>query len=301
MRSRTRKTSVANAKERSENRAGWAFIAPLTTGLFLFLLFPLLFAFIVSFTDYKMYDGFNFFEFKFNFVGFQQYALALQNENFIRSMLNAVINCIGVPIGIVLAVILTNLLVKNEKGSLFFRTLYYLPTVCGAVIITFIWQWLFNLIPQWLGAKGTLNMLDDGHFMTSMIIMGVWSGLGTSVLLLYSSMKGVDKALYESAQIDGANSFNQLVHITIPSVSPVMFYVLFTGILGSFQDFARFQVMGSDSPSSYKIMPVWEIYRQVTNDGNLAQASAMAIILGLIIIAISALQFVLSKYWVNND
>jgi len=296
----TRK-ALRNQKERNENKMGWLFASPLTVGLFLFLLFPLLFAIIISFTDYKMYDGYSFFDFRFNFVGFEQYAAAFKNENFMYSMINALINCIGVPIGIFLAIILTNLLVRNEKASLFFRTLYYLPTVCGAVIITFIWQWLFTLVPQWLGMVGSLNMLDEGHFMLSMIIMGIWSGLGTSILLLYSSMKGVDKALYESAQIDGANGFNQLIHITMPSVSPVMFYVMFTGILGSFQDFARFQVMGADSPSLYKIMPVWEIYRQVTNDGNLSLASAMSIILGLIIMAISLIQFLVSKYWVNND
>ena len=198
----TRK-ALRNQKERNENKMGWLFASPLTVGLFLFLLFPLLFAIIISFTDYKMYDGYSFFDFRFNFVGFEQYAAAFKNENFMYSMINALINCIGVPIGIFLAIILTNLLVRNEKASLFFRTLYYLPTVCGAVIITFIWQWLFTLVPQWLGMVGSLNMLDEGHFMLSMIIMGIWSGLGTSILLLYSSMKGVDKALYESAQIDG--------------------------------------------------------------------------------------------------
>ncbi len=290
----------SSKKARRDSLYGYAFVAPLCTGLLLFLLFPLVFAFIVSFTDYTMYSGSNFFDFNFNFVGFAQYAKAFTNANFLRSMLNALINCIGVPVGILLSVILTNLLIGNKRGSLVFRTVYYLPTVCGAVIITFIWQWLFNLVPQWLGMQGELNMLDKSHFMLSMIIMGVWSGIGTSVLLLYSSMKGVDPALYESAQIDGANAFKRLYHITLPQISPVMFYILFTGILGSFQDFARFQVMGSNAPSLYKLMPVWEIYRQVTDAGDLALASAMGIILGVIIIAVSALQFIISRLWVKN-
>lgn len=137
--------------------------------------------------------------------------------------------------------------------------------------------------------------------MLSMIIMGVWSGIGTSVLLLYSSMNGVDKSLYEAASVDGANSFQQLLHITVPAISPVVFYILFTGILGSFQDFARFQVMASNSPAEYNIMPVWEIYQQVVSGGNLAYGCALGIILGLIIIAISALQFAVSKFWVNYE
>ena len=291
-------------RKRKENLAGWLFVAPLTVGLCLFLLFPLVFAVIVSFTDYSMYSSYGFFEFKFRFVGFANYIKAFHNTDFLRSLLNACINILGVPAGIILSLGLTALLVKNKRGSLFFRTLYYLPTICGAVVITFIWQWIFTLIPQWLrnGFNITdLNLLSGSNFMLSMIIMGVWSGIGTSVLLLYSSMNGVDKSLYEAASVDGANSFQQLLHITVPAISPVVFYILFTGILGSFQDFARFQVMASNSPAEYNIMPVWEIYQQVVSGGNLAYGCALGIILGLIIIAISALQFAVSKFWVNYE
>lgn len=291
-------------RKRKENLAGWLFVAPLTVGLCLFLLFPLVFAVIVSFTDYSMYSSYGFFEFKFRFVGFANYIKAFHNTDFLRSLLNACINILGVPAGIILSLGLTALLVKNKRGSLFFRTLYYLPTICGAVVITFIWQWIFTLVPQWLrnGFNITdLNLLSGSNFMLSMIIMGVWSGIGTSVLLLYSSMNGVDKSLYEAASVDGANSFQQLLHITVPAISPVVFYILFTGILGSFQDFARFQVMASNSPAEYNIMPVWEIYQQVVSGGNLAYGCALGIILGLIIIAISALQFAVSKFWVNYE
>lgn len=291
-------------RKRRENLTGWLFVAPLTVGLCLFLLFPLVFAIVVSFTDYSMYSPYEFFEFKFNFVGFDNYIKAFQNKDFMRSLLNACINCIGVPIGIVISLGMTALLIQNKRGSMFFRTLFYLPTICGSVIITFIWQWIFNLVPQWLRNDyniTNLNLLSGNNFMISMIIMGVWSGLGTSILLFYSSMKGVDRSLYEAASVDGANSFHKLIHITVPSISPVMFYILFTGILSSFQDFARFQVMASDSSSEYSIMPVWEIYQQVVSGGNLAYGCALGIILGLIIIAISALQFIVSKFWVNYE
>lgn len=290
-------------RKRRENLTGWLFVAPLTTGLALFLLFPLLFAVLVSFTDYNMYAPYSFFEFKFSFT-LDNYVRAFQNTDFMRSLLNACINCIGVPIGIVLSLGLTALLVRTKRGSLFFRTLYYLPTICGSVIITFVWQWIFTLIPTWLRNEynvTNLNLLSGNNFMISMIIMGVWSGIGTSVLLLYSSMKGVDKSLYEAASLDGANGFKQLLHITVPSISPVVFYILFTGILSSFQDFARFQVMASNHSAEYSIMPVWEIYQQVKSGGNLAYGSALGIILGLVIIAISAVQFVVSRLWVNYE
>lgn len=293
-----------NKRKLKENLTGWLFITPLTIGLLLFLLFPLVFAVVVSFTDYSMYSPYGFFEFKFNFIGLENYVKAFTNQDFMRSILNACINTIGVPIGIIISLCLTNLLIRNQKGSLFFRTLFYLPTICGSVIITFIWQWIFTLVPQFLRNEFNitgLNLLSGNNFLVSMIIMGVWSGIGTSVLLLYSSMKGVDKSLYEAAAVDGANSTQQFIHITIPQVSPVLFYILFTGIIGSFQEFARFQVMKGGSPAEYSIMPVWEIYKQVTDAGNLAYASALGIVLGLIIIAISAIQFVVAKLWVNYD
>ncbi len=291
-----------NYKKRNENITGWVFISPLLIGLSLFLLFPLLFAIFVSFTDYTMYSPHSFFEFKFQMIGFDNYIKAFNDELFLRSLYNAFINCIGVPIGIVLAIFFTNLLIRNPKGSLFFRTLFYLPTICGAVIITFIWKWIFTLIPYAIrNTTGeNINLLTGDNFLRSMIIMGVWSGIGTSILLLYSAMKGVDKSLYESAQIDGANSFNQLIHITIPAISPVAFYILLTGISGSLQDFSRFKVMGG-SPAEYSIVPVWYIYQQVQSADNLAYGCTLGIILGLMIILLSIIQFVISKLWVHYE
>lgn len=297
------KKATFQKKKAQENLTGWFFISPLMIGLMLFLFFPLFFAIFVSFTDYSMLSEHSFFDFQFSFVGFDQYVKAFTNSDFLQSLWNATINCIGVPIGIVLSIAITNLLIKNKRGSLFFRTLFYLPTICGAVIITFIWKWIFTLLQWKLIDNGitNINFLTDRYFMMSMITMGVWSGIGTSVLLFYSTMKGIDKSLYESAQMDGANSFQQLIHITVPSISPVAFYILLTGIAGSFQDFSRFQVMGGDSPSWYSIMPVWEIYKQVNDGNNLAYGCALGVILGIFIILISTIQFVASKYWVHYE
>lgn len=300
---REKKKSSMNKKKRNENICGWLFTSPLLLGIALFLIFPLFFAIFISFTDYSMYKDYSFFDFKFNMIGFDNYVKAFHNTDFMRSLVNACINTIGVPVGILLAIFFTNLLIKNPKGSLFFRTLFYLPTICGAVVITFIWRWIFTTITRNLFNSGVtnVNLLTDKYFMMSMIVMGVWSGIGTSVLLLYSSMKGVDRSLYESAEIDGANGAQQLIHITIPQISPVVFYILLTGIAGSFQDFARFQVMGNNSPSWYNIMPVWEIYKQVRSGGNLAYGCALGIILGFIIILISAIQFIVSRLWVHYE
>jgi multiple sugar transport system permease protein len=289
-------------RKRKDNLVGWLFVSPLVTGVTLFLAFPLLFAIIISFTDYSMMSPYSFFDFKFSFIGFANYTKAFHNSDFMRSLLNACINALGVPIGITLSIVLSNLLLRHPKGSMFLRTLYFLPTICGAIVITFIWQWIFTLIPNLFYIKyGTspFNMLTGNNFMISMVIMGVWSGFGTSVLLIYASMKGIDPSLYEAAMIDGANAGQQLIHVTLPSISPILFYIFLTGLAGTFQDFARFQVMGSNKPSWYSIMPVWEIYKQSYSGGNIAYASALGIVLGIIIMGFSAVQFLLSKFWVD--
>ena len=195
---RKNKKDSINKKKRNENITGWLFASPLLVGIALFLIFPLFFAIFISFTDYSMYQDYSFFDFKFNMVGFDNYIKAFHNADFMRSLVNACINAIGVPVGILLAIFFTNLLIKNPKGSLFFRTLFYLPTICGAVVITFIWRWIFTMITRNLFNSGitNVNLLTDKYFMMSMIVMGVWSGIGTSVLLLYSSMKGVNRSLY---------------------------------------------------------------------------------------------------------
>jgi multiple sugar transport system permease protein len=291
-------------RKRKDNIIGWLFVLPLLTGVILFLGFPLIFAIVISFTDYSMMSPYSFFDFQFKFIGMANYVKAFHNDDFMRSLLNACINALGVPIGISLSILLSNLLLKHPKGSMLLRTLYFLPTVCGSVVITFIWQWIFTLIPNLFYLKyGTapVNLLSGNNFMISMIIMGVWSGFGTSVLLIYASMKSIDKNLYEAAMIDGANAGQQLIHVTLPAISPVLFYIFLTGLAGSFQDFARFQVMGSDKPSWYSIMPVWEIYKQSTKGGNIAYASALGIVLGLIIMAFSGVQFLISKFWVDYD
>ncbi len=291
-------------KKKIDALEGMAFAAPLVIGLLLFLAFPLVYAVIISFTDYTFATANS-----FNFIGFQNYIDAFNDHYFVRSLLNALINCIGVPIGMALALVLSVFLTKIKCFSSFFRSVLYIPTVCGAVAITFIWSWmyqpLYGLIAQ-LGnvlGWGTINFLGEDLFLPSMIAMGIWSGLGTSILLLYAALKNVPKALYEAAQVDGANAVQQFFHITLPAVSPITFYILLTGISGSFQDFTRFQVMRGDQITDWSIMPVWYIYKYTTNAFNYeaGYACAMGIILGLILLAFSAVQFVASRYWVHYD
>lgn len=296
--------SSAKRKKVADGVSGALFVAPLCIGLGLFLAFPLIYALVISFTDYQM----NAPELM-KFVWFDNYIRAFQDEWFLSGLRNALINAIGVPIGMFCALLLSTFILRVKKGGALFKVLLYVPTVCSAVAITFIWQWMFQgeygLLNRMLVAIGLpkVSFLNRHNFWGSMIFMGVWSGLGTSILLFYAQLKNIPNQLYEAAMVDGANAFQSFFHITIPGVSPVSFYILLTGIAGSFQDFTRFQVMTGDSMQEWNVMPVWYIYKFTSVDYGyrLGYASAMGIILGIILIVISLIQFFVSRYWVHYD
>lgn len=290
-----------SASKKSETFWGWVLIAPLTIGFLLFTLFPLTLSIFYSFTEYDLFHA-------PELIGFENFKRVFQDEFFLRSLLNALIYCIGVPVGAFVALILSSMLVNVTRGSLLFRMIFYLPTICGAVAITFIWQWMYaptygilHELMKSLGLK-TITFLSKDHFMGSMMVMGVWSGMGVSVLLFYSSLHNISKSLYEAADLDGANGINKFFYITLPSISSVMFYILITGILGSFQAFTNFQVMAGNQISLDRIMPVWWIYKFTGAYGyEYGYASALGFVFGVMLIIVSAIQFIVSKYWVKYD
>lgn len=289
--------------QRNEIIWAWVFLTPMIVGFILFFLFPFVHALIISFSEYNLFDP-------PKLIGFANFAAIFTDTFFLRSLLNALLNAVGVPIGIFVALLLSNMLVSIKRGSLFFRTVFFLPTICGAVAITFIWQWMYapsyGLLVNFLrmfGADTTkINFLSSKNFMASMIFMGVWSGLGTSILLFFASLKNSPQNLYEAAEIDGAGPVSKFIHITLPVISPVTFYILITGLSGSFQEFTRFQVMRGGSYNEWSIMPVWWIYNHTGKFGyQYGYASALGLFLGVIILAIAGINFVVSKKWVNYD
>jgi multiple sugar transport system permease protein len=147
-----------------------------------------------------------------------------------------------------------------------------------------------------------VTWLDESHVVGSIIFMEVLMGFGVPMLLYVSSIKAIPEAYYEAAEVDGANRLQQFIHITLPQVSPVSFYILVTGLIGSLQGFTVYQVMTNGNPSN-TMMPVLLIYKYSGGDYGAfyGYASAMAIVLGAIIVVLTSLEFVLSKKWVYYE
>lgn len=300
---------VGIRKKTKESIAGWVFISPMIVGMLLFLTFPLIFSIVISFTNYTI--GMDIFGGDYQFIGFENYRNALYDVFFMQGMINILITCAGIPIGLVISLIITNLLVSNPKFAIIFKAIYYVPTICGMVAITFIWQWIYapmyGLINQVLASINIPTVAFVGSkqfFIPSMIVMGIWSGMGTMILLLFASLKAISKQLYEAASIDGANFFQKFIHITIPGLSPTIFYILVTGISGTLQEFTKFQIMRGGVVSDWSVTPAWWIYNYTIDSAygfQLGYASSLGIILGVFILIISAIQFVISRMWVSYD
>lgn len=301
------KRTKMNRRKRNEYIWGWVFITPLTVGFLLFTAFPLVLSIFYSFTSYNLFHAPEWIWFD-NFIEI----FTSPTDWFLESLVNALIYTIGVPLGAFFSLIISSMLVNIRRGSLVYRMIFYIPTICGSVAITFIWQWMYaseyGILWDFLEGLGIqlgdeFGFLNRDNFMISMMVMGIWSGLGVSMLLFYSSLQNVPRDLYDAASLDGAGPVSKFRYITLPGISSVLFYVLITGIVGTFQAFTQFQVMTGDVISDYSVVPVWWIYRYITGEWGYryGYASAMGLLLGLILIIVSAVQFILSKYWVKYD
>ncbi len=290
-------------KKRSDMLWGYACVAPLTLGLLFFLAAPLCFAIYLSLTTYDLFNA-------PKFEGFANFVRAFsENETqFWPAVGNAFVMSIGVLISMGLSLLLANILCGKIKGTNLFRMILFLPTICSAVAVGIMWKRIYdyqygfiNTIISMFGAE-KVNWLDYEHAVPSLIFLNVLFGLGTNVLLYIATIKGVPDSYYEAAELDGANGLQKFFYITVPSVSPVSFYILTTGLIGSLQGFTTYQVMTGGSPSN-TMMPVMLIYNYAGgNYGSFyGYSSALAILLGIIIAIVTTINFVGSNRWVHYE
>lgn len=292
--------------KRRVNEALWGYlcVAPLTIGLLMFLAAPLLYSLYISMTEYDLFNA-------PKFIGFNNFAriFSANGKEFWKSILNAFVMCIGVFISTALSLLVANILCGKIKLSNLFKSIFFVPTICSSVATTIMWKRMYdyyygtiNQILSFLFKIDYIYWLDESHVVGSIMFMTILFGFGTSMLLYISAIKGIPSQYYEAAQIDGANVFETFFHITVPAVSSITFYILVTGLIGCLQGFTVFQVMTNGSPSN-TMMPVLLIFKYSGGDyGSFyGLASAMALILGLIIALLTAFNFLISKKWVYYE
>jgi multiple sugar transport system permease protein len=278
----------ASNPQRNENLAGFAFLALNFTGYLAFKLIPIMMALVLSFSKWNFVSGIR----GVKLIGLANYAKLLSDPVFIRSVLNTIVYATAlVPISIFLALVFGVILNEYVFGKGILRLAFYLPYISSMVAVSMIWMILFipsygpiNTFlasvgvahpPRWLNASSTS--------LLSIIIVGVWQSLGYNIIIVLAGLQGIPPALYESADIDGANVVRKFFSITIPSLSSTMFFLVMIAFIRSFQVFTPVQVMTQGGPGDSSSVLVYYIYRTAFEQSDIGYASAMSWVLFLLV------------------
>ncbi|RLL47041.1 sugar ABC transporter permease [Oceanobacillus piezotolerans] len=308
----TTKNKKPNNKKRKpsklavrENIWGYIFIAPWIIGLLGLTLGPLLFSLVTSFTDYNITS-------QMNFIGFDNYIkMFTADPLFWTSLYNTVYFVIfSVPLTTVGGILVALLLNQKIRGIKYFRTIIYLPAILSGVAIYFLWMQLLspstglvNTVLAWFGIDGPAWLFDPEWTKPALIMMKLW-GLGGGMLLYLAIMQNVPKEMYEAAELDGAGGFRKFIHITLPMITPIIFFDLVTSTIGAFQIFQEAYVMtenGDGGPSSSLLFYNLHMWNNAFEIFDMGYASAMAWILFLIVMVFTFIHFKVSKRWVYYE
>ncbi|MEH7442921.1 sugar ABC transporter permease [Bacillus sp. JJ1122] len=305
------KAKAAGAKKKGlsrqakDNLAGYLFIAPWIIGFIGLTLGPLLFSLAASFTDYNITS-------KMNFIGFENFKRMFTMDDLFRtSLYNTLYYVIfSVPLTTAGAILLGVLLNQKVKGMRFFRTIYYLPAVLSGVAVYFLWMQLLspstglvNTMLAWVGIDGPAWLFDPEWTKPALLLMKMWS-VGGGMLLYLASLQGVSPQMYEAADIEGATSWQKFFHITLPMISPIIFFDVITSTIGSFQIFQEAYVMtenGSGGPGNSLLFYNLHMWNNAFEVFNMGYASAMAWLLFIIVMILTVINMKLGKRWVHYE
>ena len=291
------------------NLTGIAFITPWLLGFLLLTAGPMLASLVISFHSWSMLSP-------PEWVGLDNYRRILTEDPlFAISLWNTVYYVIGaVPSTIALSLGLALLLNRSLPGMGLFRTIVFLPSITNVIAVSVLWLWIFN--PEYgllnaglrlIGIDGILWLQSELWAKPALILMSLW-GVGGSTIIFLSALQGIPHDLYDAASLDGAGPYRRFFHITLPMISPAMFFSLVIGVIGSFQVFAQAFVMtgtaqpgAEGGPDNATLFLVLYLYKKAFQEFRMGYASALAWLLFFIILAFTLLQKRLSTRWVYYE
>ena len=263
---------------RNEAIAGYVFMLPLILGIILLTYGQFIYSLILSFTDKTVFEA-------GNFVGFENYRKLLLDDFFFWKAIKAtVLYAFGSVIVTQLTALAVALLLNNRSvhGKAFFRTIFYIPSIVPAVASCLLWMWmfnpdfgLFNALLKALGLPTSKWIYAESSAVPSLILMSAWACGGPMVIYL-SGLANVSPALLEAVDIDGGGAWTKFIHITIPMISPVLFYNTLMGVIGGFMTFTNSYVMTSGGPNNATLFVNYLIYRNAFQYNEFGYASALA-------------------------
>ncbi len=285
---------------RHEERVAWLFITPVVLGILIFQVYPTLFSLYASMTSWNLITP-------PRWVGFENYVdLFTTDRFFLKSMWNTIRYTLGVVLpSMAISLFFASLLNQNIRFKHGYRAIYFVPVVAPTVALALLWGWLYepnfgiiNAALGMVGIKGPSWLGTTTWALRSVIIMAIWAGIGFQIVIFLAGLQGISQEYYEAAAIDGANAWQKFSRITMPLLSPVTFFVLVTGIIGTFQDFALVYVLTGGGPAGATQLIVMYLYGLAFRLQRMGLASAVAYSVFLVIVGLTILNFVVSKRWV---
>jgi multiple sugar transport system permease protein len=296
---------------RWEERIGYMFISPWIIGLVIFSLFPIVTSVLMSLCQWDAITPIS----HAQWVGLDNYhrAFTMEPKFWISLKVTAIYSVFSVPIGLVLSVLIAVLLNQKVRGVPIFRTVYFVPSLVGGVSASVLWWRIFNrdfgILNYALAKLGIFHALgihpidwlgSETFALPAMIIMSMW-GVGGGMLIYLAGLQGIPTQLYEAASIDGAGNFRKFWTITLPMLSPVIFFNLIMGIIGSFQVFTQAYVMTGGGPNNATLFYVFYLFQKGFQQFQMGYASALAWVLFAIVLVLTAVVMRSSKSWVHYE
>lgn len=283
-----------------ENFWAWVFIFPALFGTLIFIIIPIIASFCLSFVNWNLINT-------PKMAGFENYKELFQDKVFYEVLWNtfyyALITAlfsIIIPLGLSVA------LNEKIKGSGFFKTAYFIPYVTPMIVIGIVWTWIFDPnygILNWvLGIGDNIKWLYDKNFaMTALIIVSVWKNIGYNMVIFLAGLQAIPENINEACKIEGASGFKKFFLVTLPLLSPTVFFVCIMTTITSFQVFDLIYVMTEGGPENSTTVMVYWLFKQAFEFFNIGKASAIAYVLFAIILGMTYIQWITRKRWVINE
>lgn len=279
----------------------WAFLLllPNLLGFLIFTLFPVVAAFLLSFTEYDMMSP-------IKWIGLGNYFELLNDSTFKQVLINTLYYSVfTVPIGATISLFLAIALDRRTKLVKLYRAVYFLPVISSMVAVAMVWQWIYNpefglinYLLSLVGIKGPSWLTDTVWAMPAIIVVNIWKGLGFNMLLFLAGLQGISNSYYEAADIEGARWWTKFTKITLPLLSPTTFFVLVMSFISSFQVFDSVFLMTGGGPGRSTSVLVHYLYQNAFQYFRMGYASALAYVLFFLVFLVTLIQLAFQKKWV---
>lgn len=282
----------------SQTSAAWIFVFPALLGMLIFIIIPIFFSFGLSFAKWDLLNP-------IQFVGLDNYKEIFTEPLFDKILLNTVVFALATSFfGVIIPLILAAIMNSKIRGADFFKTAYFLPFITPMIVIGIVWEWIFDpnigLLNKVLQVH--INWLYDPHWaMPALILVSVWKLIGYNMIIFLSGFSGISNSMFEAAKIDGANPVETFFYVTIPLLSPTIFFVVIITAVSSFQIFDLIYLMTQGGPLDSTNVLVYAIYKNAFEYFNAGKASAIAYVLFVIILVLTLLQWNMRKKLVYNE